>query len=75
MFIEFLDDVQIRACNRYSNLTLPETPTLFLEFHGTEAGAVDHAKQVGELVKQVGELVQPVGELVQQVGELCQASL
>ena len=30
-----LDEVQIRACNAYSHLTLPETPTLFLEFHGT----------------------------------------
>ena len=27
------------ACNAYSHLSLPEQPTLFLEFHGTEASA------------------------------------
>jgi len=32
--MEFLDEYQIRACNRYSQLSLPEQPTLFLEFHG-----------------------------------------
>lgn len=36
--IELLDEVQIRGCNAYSSLTLPEKPTLFLEFHGSEAG-------------------------------------
>jgi D-lactate dehydrogenase (cytochrome) len=36
--IELLDEVQIRACNAYSHLTLPEQPTLFLEFHGTAQG-------------------------------------
>ncbi len=35
--IELLDQVQIRACNAYSRLTLAEQPTLFLEFHGTQA--------------------------------------
>ncbi|XP_041651790.1 probable D-lactate dehydrogenase, mitochondrial isoform X2 [Cheilinus undulatus] len=34
--IEFLDDVMIDACNKYSSLSYPVTPTLFLEFHGTE---------------------------------------
>jgi D-lactate dehydrogenase (cytochrome) len=33
--MEFLDEYQIRACNQYSQLSLPEQPTLFLEFHGT----------------------------------------
>ncbi|MBI1385198.1 MAG: FAD-binding protein [Rhizobiales bacterium] len=36
--IELLDPVQIRACNAYSGLSFDERPTLFLEFHGTEAG-------------------------------------
>ncbi|CAI4223583.1 unnamed protein product [Auanema sp. JU1783] len=32
--IEFLDDIQVAACNKYSSLTMPVAPTLFLEFHG-----------------------------------------
>ncbi|HKE95833.1 MAG TPA: FAD-linked oxidase C-terminal domain-containing protein, partial [Povalibacter sp.] len=39
--MEFLDEHQIRACNQYSQLSLPEQPTLFLEFHGT-ADSVNH---------------------------------
>ncbi|XP_078005484.1 putative D-lactate dehydrogenase, mitochondrial isoform X2 [Phascolarctos cinereus] len=34
--IEFLDDVMIDACNKYSGLTNAVTPTLFLEFHGSQ---------------------------------------
>nr|WP_295372472.1 FAD-linked oxidase C-terminal domain-containing protein [uncultured Sphingosinicella sp.] len=37
--IELLDAAAIRACNRFSNLALPEQPTLFIELHGSE-GAV-----------------------------------
>ena len=37
--IELADEVQIKACNAYSRLTLAEAPTLFLEFHGTQTGA------------------------------------
>jgi D-lactate dehydrogenase (cytochrome) len=32
--IEFLDDKQVDAINRYSKLDLPVLPTLFFEFHG-----------------------------------------
>jgi D-lactate dehydrogenase (cytochrome) len=42
--IELADEVQIRACNAYSRLTLAEVPTLFLEFHGT---ATSTREQVG----------------------------
>lgn len=33
--IEFLDELQVRACNLHSQLSMPEQPTLFLEFSGT----------------------------------------
>ncbi len=33
--IELLDEMQVRASNLYSGLSLAETPTLFLEFHGS----------------------------------------
>ena len=33
--IELLDEVQVRAVNLHSKLTLPESPLLLLEFHGS----------------------------------------
>ena len=42
--IELLDEVQIRACNAYSGLDLPETPLLLLEFHGTGQGVAEQAE-------------------------------
>ena len=36
--IELLDKLQVQACNAYSKLGLPETPMLFLEFHGSPDG-------------------------------------
>jgi D-lactate dehydrogenase (cytochrome) len=46
--VEFLDEHQVRACNRYSKLTLPEKPTLFLEFHGTTAAAVQEQAELAQ---------------------------
>ncbi|MGO8601354.1 FAD-linked oxidase C-terminal domain-containing protein, partial [Rhizobium ruizarguesonis] len=34
--IELLDTVQMRACNAYSKISYAESPTLFLEFQGTD---------------------------------------
>ncbi len=47
--IEFLDEHQIRACNLHSKLGLVELPTLFLEFHGSEA-AVKEQSELAQLV-------------------------
>ena len=38
----------IAACNRYSKLDYDVTPTLFLEFHGTENDVLVQAETVGK---------------------------
>ncbi len=52
--IELLDEVQVRASNAYAKLDLAETPTLFLEFHGTEAGVHDQAARFEEIAAEFG---------------------
>jgi D-lactate dehydrogenase (cytochrome) len=47
--IELLDEVQVRAVNLYSKLTLPESPLLLLEFHGTDIGVQEQAERFGEI--------------------------
>jgi len=45
--VEFLDDVQIDACNKFSDLNYPVTPTLFLEFQGSENSVKEQASVAG----------------------------
>jgi len=52
--IELLDALQIRACNAYSRLALPEVPTLFLEFHGSDAGVAEQSERFGEIAADLG---------------------
>jgi D-lactate dehydrogenase (cytochrome) len=52
--IELLDTFQVRACNAYSKLTLPETPMLCVEFHGTLAGVEEQSRLFGEIAAQAG---------------------
>ncbi|MDG3039967.1 FAD-binding oxidoreductase [Roseicyclus marinus] len=52
--IELLDAVQVRAVNAYSKLSLPETPLLLLEFHGSEAGVAEQARTFGEIAAEMG---------------------
>ncbi|WP_349370794.1 FAD-linked oxidase C-terminal domain-containing protein [Salinarimonas sp.] len=52
--IELLDAAQVRACNAYSKLSLAEAPTLFVEFHGTEAGVREQAERFGEIAEELG---------------------
>jgi D-lactate dehydrogenase (cytochrome) len=52
--IELLDALQVKACNLYSKLSLPETPMLFLEFHGTDASVAEQSERFGEIAKELG---------------------
>jgi D-lactate dehydrogenase (cytochrome) len=52
--IELLDALQVKAINLYSKLTLAETPMLFLEFHGTDAGVAEQSERFGEIAKEFG---------------------
>ncbi len=52
--IELLDALQVKACNMHSHLGLPETPVLFVEFHGTTAGAVEQATNFGAIAAEFG---------------------
>lgn len=52
--IELLDAMQVRACNAYSNLSLPEKSTLFLEFHGSEQTVALQTAQFAEIASEYG---------------------
>ncbi|MDE2008107.1 MAG: FAD-binding protein [Rhodospirillales bacterium] len=53
--IEFLDETQMEACIAYSKLTgLEAKPTLFFEFHGTEAAVAEQAGQAEAIATDHG---------------------
>ena len=52
--VEILDDMQIRACNKWSKLDLPEVTTLFFEFHGSPSGVAEQIETVRELAATNG---------------------
>jgi len=52
--IELLDELQVKACNAYSKLGLPESPLLLLEFHGTEQGTAEQSARFGEIAEELG---------------------
>jgi D-lactate dehydrogenase (cytochrome) len=52
--VEILDDVQMRAVNRWARLDYPEKTTLFFEFHGSERYVQEQAETVAELAAANG---------------------
>ena len=52
--IELLDEVQVRACNAYSKLSLKDTPTLFVEFHGSPDSVREQAENFGVIADEFG---------------------
>ena len=52
--VELLDELQVRVCNAHTKLAMAETPTLFLEFHGTAAGVTEQSERFGEIAGEFG---------------------
>jgi D-lactate dehydrogenase (cytochrome) len=52
--VELLDDVQIRAVNRWSKMELPELTTLFFEFHGSRRYVAEQIETIRELAETNG---------------------
>jgi D-lactate dehydrogenase (cytochrome) len=51
--IELLDELQVKATNLYSRLTLPEVPMLFVEFHGSPAAVAEQSERFGEIARDL----------------------
>ncbi|QFU16009.1 FAD-binding oxidoreductase [Microvirga thermotolerans] len=52
--IELLDELQVKAVNLYSKLSLPESPLLLLEFHGSASGVQEQAERFGDIAAEFG---------------------
>ena len=52
--IELLNAAQVRACNAYSKLSLPETSLLLLEFHGSANEVAEQSKNFSEIARECG---------------------
>jgi D-lactate dehydrogenase (cytochrome) len=52
--VEILDDVQMRAVNRWSKLDYPEVTTLFFEFHGSERYVQEQVETVAAVAADNG---------------------
>ena len=50
--IEFMDEPQVHAVNRYSHIGLAEKPTLLFEFHGVSKASVEEAARMAESLSQ-----------------------
>ncbi|WP_070156769.1 FAD-binding oxidoreductase [Sphingobium phenoxybenzoativorans] len=52
--VEILDDLQMRACNRWSKLDYPELTTLFFEFHGSQSYVDEQVRTVKDIAGMNG---------------------
>ncbi len=52
--VEFADEVQIEAINKFSKLDFPILPTLWMEFHGSDASVKEQAETVQLLANSHG---------------------
>jgi D-lactate dehydrogenase (cytochrome) len=52
--IELLDTMMVKATNLHAKLGLPERPTLFVEFHGSEASVNEQSAHFGTIAAECG---------------------
>ncbi len=52
--IELLDALQVKMINKYSGLDYEPKPTLFLEFHGTNAGVDEQIESFNAIAEDLG---------------------
>ena len=52
--IELLNALGMTSINAYSGLDYPESPCLFLEFHGSDASVKEQAELFGEIAAELG---------------------
>ena len=52
--IELVNALQMRAMKNYSRLDYPESPCLFVEFHGSDAGVAEQAETFGAIAEEEG---------------------
>jgi D-lactate dehydrogenase (cytochrome) len=52
--MELLDEMSVAAANAYSKLSLPQTPLLLLEFHGSQNGVKEQAEAFGAIAEEFG---------------------
>jgi D-lactate dehydrogenase (cytochrome) len=52
--IELVNALQMKALIAHGRLDYPESPCLFVEFHGTAAGVAEQAETFGEIVAEHG---------------------
>ena len=50
--IELVNALMMRGMRAYSKLDYPETPCLFVEFHGSDAGVAEQAESFGEIAAE-----------------------
>lgn len=71
--IELLDDVQVGACNDYSKLKLAVKPTLFLEFHGSDAHCAEQIELFKDIATEFGSTDFKAATKAENRNELWQA--
>jgi D-lactate dehydrogenase (cytochrome) len=52
--IELVDEEHVKAFNAYSKIDLKVAPTLFVEFHGTEASTTEQSGLFGAIAEELG---------------------